>query len=260
MRTVHSNTDVIEVIFTIVKHFNWRWVAFLNSDDDYGSDGLALFTERIRNTDICLAYTRDLAADTNYSQLFKEIERQRIRVIIVFTPEVAAEALIESAVRMNITNKVWVASDAWSLNKRLPKMTGIHSIGTVLGVAQPVVTIPSFSDFIHYSMSRVKCEKDEPGMFCNQVCKCNEWSTEEILDADPSFSFPVYSAVYAIAHALHSTLQCGATTCKNITVYPNKVSMQRLEAFVKDGFIVAPMCWVSDDFWILMGDLLVCLN
>ncbi|XP_037540210.1 taste receptor type 1 member 1-like [Nematolebias whitei] len=223
LRTVHPNTDVIEVIFTIIKHFNWRWVAFLNSDNDYGSDGLELFTERIRNTDICLAYTRDLAADTDYSQMFKEIERQKIHVIIVFTPEMAAEALIESAVRMNITNKVWVANDAWSLNKRLPKMTGIHNIGTVLGVAQPVVTIPSFSDFIHYSMSHVKCEKDEPQMFCNQVCKCNEWSTEEILDADPSFSFPVYSAVYAIAHALHSTLQCGATTCKNITVYPNKV-------------------------------------
>lgn len=221
------------MIFNIVKHFNWRWVAFLNSDNDYGIDGLERFTKRIRNTDICLAYTRDLAADTDYSQMFKEIERKRIRVIIVFTPEMAAEALIESAVQMNITNKVWVANDAWSLNKRLPKMKGIHCIGTVLGVAQPLVTIPSFRDFIHYSMNQVKCEKDEPWQFCNQVCKCNGLSAEEILDADPSFSFPVYSAVYAIAHALHNTLQCGATTCRNITVYQNKVSMQRLEAFVK---------------------------
>lgn len=213
------------MIFTIVKHFNWRWVAFLNGDGDYGIDGLALFTKRIRNTDICLAYTRNLNPSTNFSQIFKEIERLRIHAVIVFTAEIAAEALIESAVQHNITKKVWIANDAWSLNQHLPNMKGIHSIGTVLGVAQPVVTIPGFSDFIHSSVGRVKCEKNEQQKFCNQVCKCSKWSPEEILNANPSFSFPVYSAVYAIAHALHNTLQCGATRCRNITVYPNKVSM-----------------------------------
>uniref|UniRef100_A0A3Q3AM69 Taste receptor type 1 member 1-like n=2 Tax=Kryptolebias marmoratus TaxID=37003 RepID=A0A3Q3AM69_KRYMA len=223
LRTVHPNNDVIEVIFTIVKHFNWRWVAFLYSDNDYGIDGLELFIERIRNTEICLAYTRELAVDTNYSQMFKDIERQRIHVIIVFAAEMAAEPIIESAIQLNITNKVWIANDAWSLNKRLPKMKGINNIGTVLGVAQPVVTIPNFSDFIYSSIRQVECEEGEQQMFCNQVCKCNEWSTEDVVEADPSFSFPVYSAVYAIAHALHNTLQCGATRCKNITVYPNKI-------------------------------------
>lgn len=224
LRTVHPNKDVIEVIFTILKHFNWSWVAFLYGDTDYGIDGLDLFIKRIRNTDVCLAYTRSLDPSTNFSQLFKEIERLRIHVIIVFTAEITAEPLIEAAVQLNISKKVWVANDAWSLNQRLPNMKGIQSIGTVLGVSQPVVTIPSFSDFIHSSVGQVKCEMNEQQKFCNQVCKCSEWSSEEILNADPSFSFPVYSAVYAIAHALHNTLQCGATKCRNTTVYPNKVS------------------------------------
>ncbi|KAM4563642.1 taste receptor type 1 member 1-like [Odontesthes bonariensis] len=223
LRTVHPNKDIIGVIVTIVQHFNWSWVAFLNSDDDYGIDGLGLFMQRTKDTKICLAYTTGLNANTNYSQIFKHIERARVHVIVVFAPEVVAEALIKSAIQLNITNKVWIASDAWSLNKRIPKMKGLGNIGTVLGVSQPVVTIPGFNDFIRSSKSQIQCLNDGRQKFCNQVCNCSRWSAEDILDADPSFSFPVYSAVYAIAHALHNILKCGQGGCNNITVYPNLV-------------------------------------
>ncbi|KAM4570550.1 taste receptor type 1 member 1-like [Fundulus diaphanus] len=223
LRTVHPNSDVIEVILTILKHFQWRWVAFLYTADDYGYDGLDLFINRVRGTEICIAYSKDLKPGINFSRLFQQIERQNIHVIIVFAAEVVAEALIESAIHFNVTNKVWIANDAWSLNKRLPKMKEIRNIGTVLGVAQPVVEVPGFGDFIRSTESHAKCDYEGHQMLCNQVCNCSDWSAKDILEADPSFSFPVYSAVYAIAHALHKTLQCGEGGCKNITVYPKMV-------------------------------------
>ncbi|XP_040914763.1 taste receptor type 1 member 1-like [Toxotes jaculatrix] len=224
LRTVHPNKDVIEVIVNIILHFNWRWVAFLNIDNDYGNDGLELFIRKIKDTEICLAYTKGLNYNTSYSQVFKQLEAQKIRIIIVFAPEWTAEALIESAIQLNITNKVWIAGDAWSLNKKLPKEKGIRNIGTVLGVSEPFVTIPGFSDFIHSFKNQAQCENEGQQRFCNQVCNCSSPSPEDILAADPSFSFPAYSAVYAIAHALHSILQCGAGKCNgNITVYPHMV-------------------------------------
>uniref|UniRef100_A0A3Q2Q7P4 Taste receptor type 1 member 1-like n=1 Tax=Fundulus heteroclitus TaxID=8078 RepID=A0A3Q2Q7P4_FUNHE len=223
LRTVHPNSDVIEVILTILKHFDWRWVAFLYTADDYGYDGLDLFINRVRGTEICIAYSKDIKPGINFSRLFQQIERQNIHVIIVFAAEVVAEALIESAIRFNVTNKVWIANDAWSLNKRLPKMKEIRNIGTVLGVAQPVVKVPGFGDFIRSAESHAKCDYEGHQMLCNQVCNCSDWSAKDILEADPSFSFSVYSAVYAIAHALHKTLQCGEGGCKNITVYPKMV-------------------------------------
>uniref|UniRef100_A0A3Q2NQX4 Taste receptor type 1 member 1-like n=1 Tax=Fundulus heteroclitus TaxID=8078 RepID=A0A3Q2NQX4_FUNHE len=225
LRTVHPNSDVIEVILTILKHFDWRWVAFLYTADDYGYDGLDLFINRVRGTEICIAYSKDIKPGINFSRLFQQIERQNIHVIIVFAAEVVAEALIESAIRFNVTNKVWIANDAWSLNKRLPKMKEIRNIGTVLGVAQPVVKVPGFGDFIRSAESHAKCDYEGHQMLCNQVCNCSDWSAKDILEADPSFSFSVYSAVYAIAHALHKTLQCGEGGCKNITVYPKMVSI-----------------------------------
>ncbi|XP_070825154.1 taste receptor type 1 member 1-like [Chaetodon trifascialis] len=224
LRTVHPNKEVIEVIVSIATHFNWRWVAFLYSDDDFGIDGRDLFVKMIQDTEICLAYTNSLNYYTNYSQLFKQIEAQKIHIIIVVAHELTAEVVIESAIQLNVTDKVWIAGDTWSLNKRLPKEKGIQNIGTVLGVSQTAVTIPGFDDFIYSVKSQNHCENAEEQMFRNQACNCSSLSAEDIVAVDPSFSFAVYSAVYAIAHALHNTLQCGAGRCNgNITVYPHMV-------------------------------------
>ncbi|XP_019112198.2 taste receptor type 1 member 1-like [Larimichthys crocea] len=222
LRTVKSNKDVIEVIINIVQHFKWRWVAFLNNDDDYGNDGRDLFIKMIKDTEICLAYTKGLHHDTDYSSIFRQIRAQKIGVIIVFAAEWTAEDLIKSAIRDNIKNKVWIA-DGWSLNKELREKEGIKSIGTVLGVSHRVVTIPGFSDFI-YSAKSQNYSENEGQKFCNQISNCSKLSPDDILKVDPSFSFPVYSAVYAIAHALHKVLQCETGRCNcNITVYPHMV-------------------------------------
>uniref|UniRef100_A0A7N6FL63 G-protein coupled receptors family 3 profile domain-containing protein n=1 Tax=Anabas testudineus TaxID=64144 RepID=A0A7N6FL63_ANATE len=221
LRTVLPSKDVMKVIVDILLNFNWRWVAFLYSDNDYGKDGLDLFIQKIKDTEICLAYNEGLDYNTDFSPIFKQIDAQRIKVIIVIAPEWNAEALIKSAIQKNFTNKVWIAGNAWSLNKRLPKEKGIRNIGTVLGVSEPAMTIPGFSDFIYSSKKQTYCENAGKQKLCNQVCNCSSLTPQEILAADPSFSFPVYSAVYATSHALHHVLQCGTGRCNmNITVHP----------------------------------------
>uniref|UniRef100_A0A3P8WR36 Taste receptor type 1 member 1-like n=1 Tax=Cynoglossus semilaevis TaxID=244447 RepID=A0A3P8WR36_CYNSE len=223
-RTVHPNKDVIEVILNILLHFDWRWVSFLYVNNDYGRDGQETFINRIKETEICLAYTRGLDYDTNYQQVFRQINIQKVQVIIVFAPEWTAEALIKSAINLNFSNKVWIAGDAWALNKKLPQQTGIRNIGTVLGVAEPRRQIPGFWKFLDSSRSQTNNKTNEQQNLCNQAFDCTDLSAENIMAADPSFSFPVYSAVYAIAHALHNVLQCGEGTCTdNMRVYPHMV-------------------------------------
>uniref|UniRef100_A0A8C7XTR9 G-protein coupled receptors family 3 profile domain-containing protein n=1 Tax=Oryzias sinensis TaxID=183150 RepID=A0A8C7XTR9_9TELE len=233
LRTVHSNKNVINAIVGIILNFNWRWVAFLYSDDDFGKDGLEQFKNKIEDSEICLAFYKAINVNTDYPQMFKQIEEQNIKVIVVFAPKVYAEAVVESAVQLNVTNKAWIADDGWSLNKKLQSMNGIQNIGTVLGVAQPVVAIPGFADFIYSAISQTDGGDTEQKMFCNQKCNCNNLSVKSLLNADPSFSFPVYAAVYAIAHALHNTLRCGSDRChKNITVHPHMI----LEELKKSNF------------------------
>ncbi|XP_053280181.1 taste receptor type 1 member 1-like [Pleuronectes platessa] len=224
LRTVYPNKDTITVIVSILQHFNWRWVAFLNSDTNFGMDGLETFLNVIGDSEICLAYTKVLLEGMNYSQMFKQIEEQNINVIIVFAQKLHVETLIESAIQLHISDKVWIADDGWALNQQLPKKKGIRNIGTVLGVSQTVVGMPGFNDFISSFKSHTHCGNEGQQTFCNQVCNCSSLSAEDVITADPSFSFPVYSAVYAIAHALHNVLQCGAGTCNDSTaVYPHMV-------------------------------------
>lgn len=214
------------MLVAILQHFGWHWVAFINSDDEYGVDGWQLFTRRIKDTDICLAYTTLINDNSPFSLIFKEIEAQKIKVIIVFAPRLPAEAAIEAAIRLNVTDKIWIAGETWSLNNRLPKDKGIKKIGTVLGVAQTVVTIPGFSDFVHAVINKTNSVNADH-RFCNQNCNCSGLSAESVINADPTYSFPVYVAIYAIAHALHNTLQCGTNQCNgNIKVYPYMVSTQ----------------------------------
>ncbi|XP_047462544.1 taste receptor type 1 member 1-like [Mugil cephalus] len=224
LRTVYPNKKIIDVIFNIIQHFSWRWVAFLYSTDDFGIDGLEMFQNRIEDTEVCLAYIKGLRYDTNYFLTFREIDALRIKVIIIISPKVMAETLIESAIRLNISNKVWIAGDTWSLNKKLSKMEGIRNIGTVLGVSQTVMTIPGFREFVYSTKSQPLCESAEENMFCNQVCNCSSLSAEDVTSVESLFSFSVHSAVYAIAHALHNVLQCGIVKCnRNITAHPHLV-------------------------------------
>ncbi|XP_061826483.1 taste receptor type 1 member 1-like [Nerophis lumbriciformis] len=224
MRTVHSNKDTVRVIVSILEYFQWHWVAFLSSDDAYGNDGQELFIRMIKDTHICLPYTSKLKQSFNYSVTFQDIKAHRITTIVVFAPKMTAEYLIESAILMGVTNKVWIAGETWSLNEKLPKRRDIQKIGTVLGVSQPVLTIPGFSDYLLTSHSKIQCDDAEGGQLCNQVCNCSNLSAQDIISMDPSYSFSVYSAVYAIAHALHNVLQSDKDTChRNNAVNPQKV-------------------------------------
>lgn len=224
---MYPNKAIIEVLVAILQHFGWHWVAFINSGDEYGVDGWQLFLRQIKDTEICLAYSAMISDESPFSHIFEEIEAQNIRVIIVFAPRLPAEALIDAAIRLNVTNKIWIAGDTWSLNNRLPKEKGIKNIGTVLGVAQTVIAIPGFNDFIYTVIDETYSENDQDHRFCNQVCNCSGLSAESVINSDPTYSFPVYAAIYAIAHALHHTLQCSADQCNgNTQVYPYMVSIQ----------------------------------
>uniref|UniRef100_A0A3B3VSQ2 Taste receptor type 1 member 1-like n=1 Tax=Poecilia latipinna TaxID=48699 RepID=A0A3B3VSQ2_9TELE len=213
LRTVPSNKEIIDVMVNILVHFDWRWVAFLYSDNDFGTDGLELFRKAIKETDTCLAYAKGLNENTGHAQMFKQLDELNLNTIIVFSTDLDAEALVEAAVRLNVSDKVWIAGDTWSLNKRLLRLEGIENIGTVLGVAQSVLPIPGFDDFIYST----KCQMAKEQKFCNQYCNCSNLIPDDIISMDPSFSFPVYSAVFAIAHALHNVLQCGANKCNRDT-------------------------------------------
>ncbi|XP_042563467.1 taste receptor type 1 member 2-like [Clupea harengus] len=223
VRTIPSNKGQIELIIHIIQHFGWNWVAFIGSKTAYSENGFQLFFDLIQNTGICLAY-QELLADTsqlNAVKVFQNIDMLNIKVIVLFIEQLSAEDIIASAIRLNFHNKVWIASDAWAMNQVLPKLQDIQTIGTVIGVTPTVVTLPGFNEFIYQSRHRSDSVHTAEG-YCNQVCdNCSSVSPEDVINENPTYSFPIYSAVYTMAMALHNALQCNNSGCdKSRTVYP----------------------------------------
>ncbi|XP_036433932.1 taste receptor type 1 member 1 [Colossoma macropomum] len=230
VRTVPSNKDLIDIIIRIIKWFRWNWVAFIGSQDDYSQDGLSLFYQYIRGNDICLAYQESLSFKSDYHATLKTIEKLKIKIIVVFSSEVIAENLIRAAINYNIRDKVWIAGEGWSMNKMLSHEPGIQNIGKIFGITEQFTSLPGFDKFINktrkYSDDDEECsgcEGQSPQeKTCNQVCdNCTKLSSEEILNESTTFCFPVYAAIYSMAHALHNILHCDSSGCnKNVTVYP----------------------------------------
>lgn len=232
LRTVPNNKNLIDVIIHIIKWFGWNWVAFIGSQDDYSQDGLFFFSQYAKKNNICLALQDLLAPHSNYTSTLNAIEKRNINVIVVFSSQEVAKNVIREAIKQNIRNKVWIAGEVWSMNKQLPNEPGIQNIGYIFGITEKQVSFPGFEQFIYHGQSNsnvIYLENDQTlqpvEKMCNQDCyNCLHLNPEEILNENPTFSFPIYAAIYTIANALHKVLQCDANGCnKNITVYPFKV-------------------------------------
>lgn len=226
-----NNKHLIDIIIHIIKWFGWNWVAFIGGQDNYSQDGLIFFSQFAKKNNICLAYQDLLDQNSSYISTLNSIEKHNVNVIVVFSSQEVATNLIRAAIKQNIRNKVWIAGEVWSMNKQLPNEPGIGNIGHIFGITEKQVSFPGFEQFIYTGQSKSSVKYLKNGQTnspqpeekkCNQDCyNCSLLSPEEILNENPTFSFPIYAAIYTIANALHNVLQCDANRCnKNIPVYP----------------------------------------
>uniref|UniRef100_A0A3Q1B3L0 G-protein coupled receptors family 3 profile domain-containing protein n=1 Tax=Amphiprion ocellaris TaxID=80972 RepID=A0A3Q1B3L0_AMPOC len=133
------------------------------------------------------------------------------------------------------TIPVWIGTEDWSASSLISGIPGVHTIGTVIGVAVKYVAFSGFEEFerrvLEASMQQHNQEdSDGPvdeGNICLQssdlysLARMN-FSLEEY---DITSSFNVYKAVYAVAHALHRTLGCDSGGCSKTHVHPWEVPL-----------------------------------
>lgn len=241
LRTVPSATHHIEAMVQLMIHFQWNWIVVLVSDDDYGRENSHLLSQRLINTgDICIAFQEVLPVPQpnqamrpeEQSQLdiiLDKLRRTSARVVVVFSPELSLHNFFREVLRCNFTGFVWIASESWAIDPVLHNFTELRHTGTFLGITIQRVSIPGFSQF------RVRHDKPEYPMpnetnlrtTCNQDCDACLNITESfnniLMLSGERVVYSVYSAVYAVAHALHRLLHCNQVGCNKQIVYPWQV-------------------------------------
>ncbi|XP_064419133.1 extracellular calcium-sensing receptor-like [Latimeria chalumnae] len=253
-RTVPSDEFQSLGIAWLVKHFGWTWVGLLAEDRDYGQQGIQLVKEEILKGGGCVAFSESFP--TIYSRkviehIVEVIKKSVANAIVVFASHFALTPLIEEIARQNITGKVWISSESWTKSSIFTVKDYLRTLAGTIGLTIRESKIPGLKEYL-FNVHPNKFPNDifikdfwEDVFGCKwptvnsnlrthnlnttiKVCtgeeKLNE-TDHTFLDLSP-FTYNVYTAVYAVAHALHDMYVCkpgegpfANRTCANIQAF-----------------------------------------
>ncbi|OCT90673.1 hypothetical protein XELAEV_18019290mg [Xenopus laevis] len=249
-RTVPSDEFQMRGLAQLVSHFGWSWVGLLANDNDYGQLGLQIAMQEIINSGACVAFTENILTsqpNRNAPRIARVIKESTAKVVIAITSDSDFVIVLEELLKQNVTGKIWIASEAWATSDLLSneRFQGIL-LGTI-GFAIYSGQMPRFSEYLKslhpsndLSDPFIK-EFWEQAFFCkwpNQTnftlmdnareptCTGTEKLDSLLTDVDRRVSFNVFTAVYAIAWALHNLFNCTTGvgpfyqgTCANISSF-----------------------------------------
>uniref|UniRef100_A0AAX7SP00 G-protein coupled receptors family 3 profile domain-containing protein n=1 Tax=Astatotilapia calliptera TaxID=8154 RepID=A0AAX7SP00_ASTCA len=217
-RTIPSDYFQAKALAALVKHFGWQWIGAIQSDNDYGRNGILAFKEEVEKFGICIAFVGTILRTYTKDRFLKVVEiikQSTVKVILAFVPEGDFYPLMKEIVNQNITGIQWIASEAWITASR-PSTPEIYTaFGGALGFVVQKMAIPNFKHFL--TSIRNETLMNSEHVFFNVT--------------ELRVTYNVYKAVYAIAHALHQLVFCqpvGAQTikrCLNLSeIQPKDVS------------------------------------
>uniref|UniRef100_A0A3B3YS47 Receptor ligand binding region domain-containing protein n=1 Tax=Poecilia mexicana TaxID=48701 RepID=A0A3B3YS47_9TELE len=209
-------------------HFGWEWIGAIQSDNDYGRNGVLAFAEEVKKLKICIAFIGTVLRTYPLDKILKVVEmikQSTVKVILAFVPEGDFYPLMKEIVKQNITGIQWIASEAWITAARPSTPEMYRAFGGALGFVVQKMDIPNLNPFLMninpYRNPSEPFVKDfwEIMVGCKpssnvldtgaaKICLGNETLMDYTQDVFFNVSqlrvaYNVYKAVYTIAHALH---------------------------------------------------------
>uniref|UniRef100_A0A3Q2TK21 Extracellular calcium-sensing receptor-like n=1 Tax=Fundulus heteroclitus TaxID=8078 RepID=A0A3Q2TK21_FUNHE len=258
-RTIPSDYFQAKALAVLVKHFGWEWIGAIQSDNDYGRNGILAFTEEVKKFGICIAFVGTVLRTYPQEKILKVIEmikESSVKVILAFSPEGDFSPLMKEVVKHNITGIQWLASEAWITAPQPSTPEMYQAFGGALGFVVQKMAIPNLKQFLtdinpyrdpsvpfvkEFWEIMVGCQPVSHGMGtgaekATKICTGNETLIDHTQDVffnvtQLRVSYNVYKAVYAIAHALHQLVFCqpagekNAKPCLNLSeINPKEVT------------------------------------
>uniref|UniRef100_A0A9J7X5P3 G-protein coupled receptors family 3 profile domain-containing protein n=1 Tax=Cyprinus carpio carpio TaxID=630221 RepID=A0A9J7X5P3_CYPCA len=227
-RTIASDYHQSRALAQIVKHFGWSWVGAVNSDNDYGNNGMTIFLTAAQEEKICVEYSvKFYRTETEkLKKVVDTIKKGTAKVIVAFLSHFEMGNLLDELSIENITDLQVIGVEAWITAKSLITPSSFRVLGGALGFAVRKINIEGFADYIinEFWDTAFPCSQME-GNYSQFSLNCNGFQDlfalkkykEDVLEQ--SYSSNVYKAVYALAHSLHIILNCKEKCgSENVTV------------------------------------------
>ncbi|XP_046907861.1 extracellular calcium-sensing receptor-like [Hypomesus transpacificus] len=215
-RTIPSDVFQARTMARLAQRFSWSWVGAVAVDNDYGRLGIQVFQEEVQGTGVCLAFFETFTRATlarDMERAAGTIQASSARVILVFAWYTDARALLLELAKRNVTDRQFLASEAWSTSTELLQNPALFKVARgVLGVAIGSAPMPGFSAHLR----GLHPSQHPEDWLLRELWEMEFGGAETLWGVESSFtdtsqlrtSYSVYLAVYAAAHALHSLLSC----------------------------------------------------
>uniref|UniRef100_A0A8C1PDZ2 G-protein coupled receptors family 3 profile domain-containing protein n=1 Tax=Cyprinus carpio TaxID=7962 RepID=A0A8C1PDZ2_CYPCA len=236
-RTIASDYHQSRALAYMVKHFGWSWVGAVNTDNDYGNYGMNIFLNTAQEEGICVEYSvKFYRTETEKLKKVVDIIKQgTAKVIVAFLTSFEMNNLLEQLSVQNITGLQMIGVEAWITAKSLITSKSFRFLGGSLGFAVRKINIEGFSDYVikEFWDTAFPCSQTERNS-SQYALNCSGYQdllplknyNEDV--PEQRYASNVYKAVYAVAHSVHSLLNCREQKgCeKGLTIQPQQVSNQ----------------------------------
>uniref|UniRef100_A0A7N6B4V8 G-protein coupled receptors family 3 profile domain-containing protein n=1 Tax=Anabas testudineus TaxID=64144 RepID=A0A7N6B4V8_ANATE len=253
LRTIPSDYYQSRALAQLVKHFGWTWVGAVRTNDDYGNNGMAIFTEAAQQLGICLEYSVSFFRTDPPNKIQKIIDiikSSSSKVIIAFLSHMDMDVLMHVLSQHNLTGYQWVGSESWIFDSQTAEMDKQHILDGAIGLSIPKAHVSGMREFIldvkplNFSGNKMftefwetlfDCKFNQSGFAAQNQRECT--GQEDLTGLQHSFTdmslMPifnnVYKGVYAVAHALHSILDCNETCNNRILQHIKKLNFTTKE-------------------------------
>ncbi|XP_072006388.1 extracellular calcium-sensing receptor-like [Engystomops pustulosus] len=235
-RTVPSDAFQSLGLAKLVLYFGWTWVGLLAMDNDYGQQGIQLVKQEIIKGGACVAFSENIALnkpDRNAPHIVKVMKESTAKVVVVFSIDVHLVPVLEEMLSQNVTNKIFVASEGWSMTKLHLMSRFAKILSGTIGLALYSGTIPGFSTFLSHVHPFMKLGGNWAKMFWQEAFSCKFLNNvNSTTFSDPSLkkctgeedlqsihnaftdvsnfrtTYNIYMAVHIVAKALEDLRNC----------------------------------------------------
>ncbi|XP_064419134.1 vomeronasal type-2 receptor 1 [Latimeria chalumnae] len=253
----------------LVIHFGWTWVGLLAEDTDYGQ-GIQTVKEEIVKAGGCIAFSEKFPAVFSkkvINYIIQVIKMSTANAIVVYANEQTLLPYMEEISMQNISGKVWLSSEAWTVSFFLSEKDYLGLLSGTIGIMNRKGIIPGFQEYLYsvhpskfpndifikefwekafgcrWSEANINLTVSNDGTIENKICtgeeKLNELNNAFLDASSLRYTYNVYNAVYTVAHALHDMYACKlgegpfvGGTCANIMDFePWQVRIKATECF-----------------------------
>lgn len=136
LRVVPSDQYQSQMMVDALLMYNWTYISTVNTEGNYGYNGIDEFTSRAKDAGICVANSHAIptdADDDDYDNVVRSLDKfAAARVVVCFCEGFTVQALINATSRLRVAGKyVFFGSDGWSDRQDVVKNQEKASVGSL---------------------------------------------------------------------------------------------------------------------------------